>query len=270
MFIKLFHTFLTFLLFSFVGTDKDTKIQQEFQGKAYYFSKSKMELGAWGARMSEAQKKQIQERLKNRLEKTYVLTFNKSESLFYEEEKVQAISGATDSWGSNFTRGKQYKNVNENRLVQEQEFYGKKFLIKDQLQPIEWKMESESKQIGNYLCFKATAVVPTQELTWFNFSWGDLNQDENQEIQLTAIEAWYTLQIPIQQGPAEYWGLPGLILEVSAGNTTMLCSQLTLNPSEVVEIKMLEKGKEINKLDYNQTIKSKMLEMRNNRGRRRG
>ena len=33
---------------------------QKFQGKAYYFSKSKMELGNWGARMSEAQKKQIQ------------------------------------------------------------------------------------------------------------------------------------------------------------------------------------------------------------------
>ena len=48
--------FLAFLLFSFVGTDKDTTIQQEFQGKAYYFSKSKMELGAWGARMSEAPK----------------------------------------------------------------------------------------------------------------------------------------------------------------------------------------------------------------------
>ena len=28
-----------------------------------------MELGAWGARMSEAQKKQIKNRLKNRLEK---------------------------------------------------------------------------------------------------------------------------------------------------------------------------------------------------------
>ena len=42
---------------------------QRFQGKAYYFSKSKMELGNWGARMSEAQKKQIQNRLKNRLEK---------------------------------------------------------------------------------------------------------------------------------------------------------------------------------------------------------
>ena len=42
---------------------------QDFQGKAYYFSKSSLELGTWGARMSEAQKKQIKARLKNRLEK---------------------------------------------------------------------------------------------------------------------------------------------------------------------------------------------------------
>ena len=115
---------------------------QEFQGKAYYFSKSRMDLGTWGARMSEAEKKQIQSRLKNRLEKTYTLSFNKEESLFKEEEKVDAISGATDSWGSNFTRGEQYKNIRTEELVQAQEFYGKRFLVKDALQEIEWKMDS--------------------------------------------------------------------------------------------------------------------------------
>ena len=99
---------------------------------------------------------------------------------------------------------------------------------------------------------------------------GTLNDDENQEIKLTSIEAWYTLQIPIQHGPAEYWGLPGLILEVNSGNTTMLCSKVVINPSDIVSIKVPDKGKEINKLDYNQTIIGKMLEMRNNRGRRRG
>lgn len=259
-----------YIFFSLLGSSEKLKDIQQFQGKAFYFSKTKMELGAWGARMSEAQKKQIKNRLKNRLEKTYILTFNRDESIFYEEEKVDAMSGATDSWGSNFARGKQYKNVSENRLVQSQEFYGKKFLVKDKLQEIKWKMESESKQIGNYLCFRATAVVPSKELSWFNFSWGDLNDDENQEIKLTSIEAWYTLQIPIQHGPAEYWGLPGLILEVNSGNTTMLCSKVVINPSDLVSIKVPDKGKEINKLDYNQTIKGKMLEMRNNRGRRRG
>ena len=84
---------------------------QKFQGKAYYFSKSKMELGNWGARMSEAQKKQIQSRLKNRLEKKYILSFNMQESTFLEEDKIDAISGATDSWGGYFSRGDLHKNI---------------------------------------------------------------------------------------------------------------------------------------------------------------
>lgn len=264
---KFIFSILTFLL---ISSASENSIQ-DFQGKAYYFSKSTLNLGSWGARMSEAQKKQMQSRLKNRLEKTFILSFNKDESIFEEEEKVDAISGATDSWGSNFSRGKQYKNVKENKLIQAQEFYGKRFLVKDELQSIKWNMETESKQVGNYLCFKATAVVPEKELSWYDFSWSDLNDDkDNPEVKLTQIEAWYTLQIPLKQGPAEYWGLPGLILEVSAGKTTMLCSQVIINPKDKIEIKTPDKGKEITKLDYSNTIQSKMLEMRNNRGRRRG
>jgi GLPGLI family protein len=264
------------LLFSFKPT------VEEFQGQAFYFSKSKMELGSWGARMSEAQKKQVQARLKNRLEKTYVLSFNKEESLFNEEDKLDAISGATDSWGNNFSRGEQYKNVKENALVQSQEFYGKRFLVKDKLQEISWNMGKESKQIGQYLCFKATALVPTSELTWFDFSWSDLRTADNAmktdstavetlepEIKKTEVEAWYTPQIPVSHGPAEYWGLPGLILEVSAGGTTMLCAKIVMNPKEKINIEAPDKGKEITKSEYQKTIQSKMLEMRNNRGRRR-
>lgn len=254
-------------------TPESFQTTQDFQGRAYYFSKSKMELGSWGARMSEAQKKAIKNRLKNRLEKTYTLSFNAQESLFEEEEKVDAISGATDSWGSNFARGKQYKNVDQNQLVQIQEFYGKRFLVKDQLQKIEWKMLPETKQIGQYTCFKATAVVPEQELTWFNFSWSDLSNTGSSttepEIKLTPIEAWYTMQIPVKHGPAEFWGLPGLILEVSAGNTTILCSEIVMNPKVRKPIKAPSKGTEINKKDYRTTIVNKMSEMRNSYGRRR-
>ncbi len=272
--------YAAFIAFSFLFTltfTSETETQ-EFQGKAYYFSKSKMELGRWGARMSEAQKKQIQARLKNRLEKTYVLSFDKVASVFDEEDQINAISGATDSWGSNFSRGKQYKNVKENQLIQSQEFYGKKFLVKDKLQKIEWKMGSESKQIGQYMCFKATASVPKDQLNWYNFSWRDIRRpstteasEENKEpeIEMTEVEAWYTLQIPVSHGPAEFWGLPGLILEVSAGNTVMLCTKVVINPDEVVEIEAPSKGKEITIKDYQATVKGKMQEMRDNRGRRR-
>jgi GLPGLI family protein len=275
--------FLT-LSFLFLVSFKPSTTAQEFQGQAYYFSKSKMELGSWGARMSEAQKKDVAARLKNRLEKSYVLNFNKVESVFNEEDKLDAISGATDSWGNNFSRGEQYKNVKDNALVQVQEFYGKKFLVKDKLQVIEWKMGKETKQIGQYTCFKATASIPSSDLAWYNFSWADLRrpaatekkadaaveETPAPEVKMTEVEAWYTPQIPVSHGPGEYWGLPGLILEVSADNTTMLCSKIVMNSGENVKIQAPEKGKEITKSEYQATIQKKMSEMRNNRGRRRG
>ncbi len=248
----------------------------DFQGKAYYMTKSRMELGNWGARLSEAQKKQIAERLKNRLEKNYVLTFNKEESFFIEEDKLDAVSGATDSWGKNFSPGDQYKNVKDNLQIQDQEFYGKRFLVKDKLQPIEWKMGTESKQIGNYMCMKATALVPTEELTWYEFSWGQLGSGnasedgEEVEVPMTEVEAWYSPQLPVSHGPLEYWGLPGLILEVSAGNTTILCSKIVMNPKEKVKIEAPDRGKVVTKKEYRKTITDKMKEFREMRMGRRG
>ena len=263
------------ILLSSGFTPKKNKSVQDFQGKAYYFSKAKMDLGTWGARLNEGQKKEVEARLKNRLQKNYVLTFNKEESFFEEEDQLDAMSGATDSWGKNFTPGHQYKNVKTNSQVQNQEFYGKNFLVKDSLQPIVWVMGKETKEIGNYTCFKATALIPTNELTWYNFSWNRLNETTDDsakdDIAMTIVEAWYTPQIPVGHGPLEYWGLPGLILEVSAGNTTMLCSKIIINPKEQVEIKAPEKGKIVSKQEYQQIISKKMIEFRDNRsGRRRG
>jgi len=146
--------------------------------------------------------------------------------------------------------------------------------VNDVLQPIAWSLESETKQIGNYSCFKATASIPTDDLTWYSFSWDKLRRTTAsdstavKEVKMTQVEAWYTLQIPVRHGPLEYWGLPGLILEVSADNTTMLCSKLVINPDEVIEIEAPSKGKEVSKIEYRDIITEKMKEFRNNRRRR--
>ncbi|MFD1314216.1 GLPGLI family protein [Namhaeicola litoreus] len=250
---------------------------QDFQGKAYYFSKSTMELGSFGATMSEAQKKQIQERLKNRLEKTYILTFNKEESTFKEDEKIDAISGATDSWGKNFSPGEQYKNIKTKTLLQRQEFYGKQFLIKDDLLSVNWKIGTETKKIGQYTCFRATASIPSSDLAWYDFSWDSLRNREQKkdsvgdaiikDIKMTDVVAWYTPQVPLSQGPLEYWGLPGLILEINVGGTTILCSKIVMNPEEKSKIEAPDKGKIVSKQEYQEIISSKMQEMRDNRGR---
>lgn len=270
---------LSFLTLSFFIIDGEQKPSKDFQGRATYISKSKMDLGRWGARMSEAQKKQIAARLKNRLEKEFTLVFNKEESLFNEEEQLDAISGATDSWGKNFAAGESYKNVKTDAQIQQQEFYGKKFLVKDKLQTMEWTLGKATKKIGNYTCFKATTFIPTDDLLWYSFSWGRMrsnnttqeesNTNEQKAVEVTQVEAWYTPQIPVRHGPSEYWGLPGLILEVSAGDTTMLCSKLVLNPDETIEIEAPKKGTIVTKSEYQDIIQKKMAEFRNNRMRRR-
>jgi GLPGLI family protein len=265
-----------FILLSIFYVSSSINFNDNFQGKATYVSKTKMELGSWGARMSEAQKKQIAARLKNRLEKEFTLVFNKEESLFVEEEQLDAISGATDSWGKNFAAGENYKNVKSNTQIQQQEFYGKKFLVKDNLQDIQWTLLNESKKIGNYTCYKAKTFISTDDLQWYSFSWSrmrsssDSDESENDsQTDVTEIEAWYTPEVPVRHGPSEYWGLPGLILELSAGQTTMLCTKVVINPTEKIEIEAPRKGTEIDKDGYQDLIQKKMAEFRNNRMRRR-
>lgn len=276
--IPYFYKIICFLSIPFIFGSISESETNDFQGQAVYMSKSRLELGRWGARMSEAQKKDIAIRLKNRLEKEFTLTFDKEASLFVEEEQLDAISGATDSWGKNFSAGENYKNVKINSQIQQQEFYGKKFLIKDVLQPIDWTLGSATKRIGNYTCYKATTFIPTDDLLWYSFSWSRMRKPEDAtesdevsetQVEVTQVEAWYTPQIPVRHGPSDYWGLPGLILEVSAGDTTMLCTKIVLNPNEKTEIKAPRKGDVLAKAEYQDLIQNKMLEFRNNRMRRR-
>lgn len=271
-FFSFFALFLCFI---------QTTIAQDFQGKAVYQTKTTMDMGEWGGReMSEQQRKQIMDRMKNFLEKTYILTFNKTESIYKEDEKLAAPGAGGGGWGgfaSSFTGGPQYKNVKDQELLQEQEFFGKKFLIKDELKKLEWKMGTETKQIGQYLCFKATATKTVDEFDWRSMrrrnneketekaADSTKTRDLMEEIEVPKtieVVAWYTPQIPVNQGPGEYWGLPGLILEVNADRTTILCTKIVLNPAEKEEIIVPSKGKEITQEEYNKTIKQKMEEMR--------
>ncbi|ALJ05139.1 ribonuclease Z [Pseudalgibacter alginicilyticus] len=250
--------------------------QKDFQGIAFYESKTSVDMSNFGGgQMSEERKKEISERMKSALEKTYTLTFNQSESMYKEEEKLEAPSQGR---GPNFramipTGGPQYKNVKDLKVLQEQEFFGKQFLIKDDLQKLEWELGSETKTIGQYMCFKATAIKKDDSFNLGNFgrrgSDSENNETEEKDAPEIVVTAWYTPQIPVNQGPDQYWGLPGLVLEVNAGRTTILCSKIILNPSEKETIKKPSKGKEVTQEEYDEIVKKKMAEMesmRNNRG----
>ena len=94
------------------------------------------------------------------------------------------------------------------------------------------------------------------------------DSDSDSQVEVTQVEAWYTPEIPVRHGPSDYWGLPGLILEVSAGETTMLCTKIVINPSNKIKIEGPKKGTVLNKRGYQDLIQNKMVEFRNNRMRR--
>ena len=63
---------------------------QNFAGQAFYQSKTTVDMDNFGREgMSEDMKKQIMSRMKSFLEKTYILTFNGSESLYKEEASLE-------------------------------------------------------------------------------------------------------------------------------------------------------------------------------------
>lgn len=252
---------------------------QDFQGQAYYISKTNPDLDSWGGQnMSEAQKKQIMDRMRSMFEKTYILTFDKEASIFKEEEVLDAPGQQSfGMWGNSFSAGPQYKNVKTQQFIQDQEFFGRQFLITDALQHLDWKLGSETKQIGQYLCMKATATKSVDEFDWRSMrrrnpkkekttktddAKSSAVSDEIEVPKTIEVTAWYTPQIPVSQGPGEFWGLPGLILEVNADRTTILCNKITINPQQKIEIQAPEKGKVISRADYNATVKQKMKEMR--------
>ena len=264
--------FLVLMLFA-------TPLQaQDFQGLAVYQSKTNFDMSRFPATMAPDQKARIKARINANLEKVYELHFNATESEFKEQEKIEAPGQQGSSrggwWGGG--QGVNYKNLKEKQLAKEREITGKKFLIKDDLVPYNWQMTSESRMIGNYLAFKAIAAVTKEnspQVRWGGRRNQENDSTENKEVETPEVEfitAWYTLDIPVSNGPADYWGLPGLILEVSQGDTTMLCTKIVMNPKDAVEIKSPTKGKVVTQSEFDDIFEEKMMEMRERYGRGRG
>ncbi|BDB56607.1 GLPGLI family protein [Flavobacterium ammonificans] len=294
----------TILLFFFALVYTNSFAQKDFQGMAVY--ESKTSTSDFKARfegnksITPDMQKMMEERMKKMFEKTFVLNFDKSASIYKEEEKLEASNqGGGFRMMSSMTGGggTYYKNVKDKTYSVDKDFMGKEFLVKDSLASLNWKMEAETRVIGGYTCYKATAVKAASKTDFRNFrpkkeeaaqkdspkKEETAQQEKPKEAPKTSfmdalelpkeitITAWYTPEIPVSQGPEGYWGLPGLILEVNDGKTIILCSKVVLNPKEKTEIKAPSKGKTVSQNEYDEIVVKKMEEFREmNQGRSGG
>ena len=84
-----------------------------------------------------------------------------------------------------------FKNRHTNTITSIDGDITEMFLVEEVILPQEWTVFPDTMTILNYLCFKATTTFRGRN-----------------------YNAWFTLDIPINDGPWKIYGLPGLILRL--------------------------------------------------------
>ena len=254
---------------------------QEFQGKAEYFSKRiiKEKVEKLSPENKETSNPEFenawQDAMKKATEKKHLLIFNKGECLYEEQqalEKPEIPSSGMVISVSYSGGGKKYLNLKNKKSIVEEEIFGKEFLIVEPLEKPDWKLLNETKKIGEYNCFKAEILIQVTEKQKEEYK-EFLKKEETkpslfkmEEPKDKTIVAWYTPEIPVSFGPNNYWGLPGLILEINEDETIILCSKVTLSNKEKSKIKVPNTGDKVTQKKFDEIQKKKTDSMKNEDG----
>lgn len=229
---------------------------QEFQGRVIYISKSLNNVVFDTKAMSDEKAKELNEKVNKMFEKTFVLNFNKTESIYQQEQKLKETGSRGSTFASDL-EGELYKNSQTKKYLKAEEFANKNYIISDVLKSYNWDLTQESKKIGNYTCYKAISItkVTNKELQEYEVEKAKQSKNktsffnlEKPKDKMTTV--WYNPEIPVSHGPNQYWGLPGLIMEVNENNLIILCSKVVLNPKDKKSIKVPKNGKVISQNSY--------------------
>ncbi|MEE9371895.1 MAG: GLPGLI family protein [Saprospiraceae bacterium] len=117
------------------------------------------------------------------------------------------------------------------------EILGKKYLVKDEIPKLKWKILNEIKEVEGYLCMKAETI---------------------NKIKGQTVHAWFTDGINFFGGPEGYSGLPGMILElvINDGDVVVTATSVSLEETDVkLPVPKKMKGKEITFIDFDIIVK---------------
>lgn len=144
------------------------------------------------------------------------LNFNSEGSSYRVDEKLQ-VDGIESINITYFFAGANnlyYHNKDSLSVIQTNTSLGKIFLIKNELPS--WIITKETKMIDGLECIKAYTT--------------NLSGDKKRP----AATVWFSPSIPVNYGPMQYFGLPGLIIEVQFGKMTLIAEKISLNKKNVV------------------------------------
>lgn len=231
---------------------------QDFQGKAIYKTYrggAKIEVKG-----DDAMSKQLTEALKRQSQRTYILYFNTTESMYKQEAELKTsmddIAGVTVDVLGGSQQQELYKNVAKGTFRSKRDFMGKTFSIVDTLPKPKWELLPDKKTIGNYTCYKATM----QTVRTINKPNPETYKFEP-VVDTLVTTVWYTPEIAVSNGPQKFFGLPGLILEVQQGKSRIACTEIVLNTDEKVVIEAPRGGQKVSQKEFDNIKEKKMEEM---------
>lgn len=154
----------------------------------------------------------------------FELNFKNGESYYYF---VPVLDEGDYNVGSKAGRTPYYTNNKTDTIIEMTPSLGNIYI-----KPLNWKITQETKQVGEYQCYKAitTERLYSRQGHYYN----------------ETIVAWFTPEIPLNFGPKSYKGLPGLILEVETPIYTMTATRINLHPDEKdVKIKRIGENEKV-------------------------
>jgi len=181
-----------------------------------------------------------------------VLYFTNSVSLFEDIKDVKPMTNIEKKavYMANYGKSpkpkmvKLYIDIKENKKIEQLEFMTRNFIKETEVVKKNWKLTSELKKIIDYTCMSAEIIS-----------------------EKDTIIAWYTPQIPISTGPAEYLGLPGLVLAIEKNNETILLATSIdlVKPESEILIKP-NTGKKVSQKELDKIVEEKIKEFENTKG----
>ncbi len=135
-----------------------------------------------------------------------------------------------------------YIDFQEESKTALQEFMTREFLVESKLENKGWKLDPTRKKIGEYVCMKATMNLE-----------GD------------TVTAWFAPEIPVPAGPADYYGLPGIVLAVERlGETILMATSIDLTPLPAELLVKPDAGKKTSPEDFDRIVEEKVAEFKKN------
>jgi len=167
------------------------------------------------------------------------LYYNKGESLYTKSNDFQPGSEDGDINIVMDNNDVMYKNHQKKQCIAQEAIFEKRFLIEEPFMDVSsWKLENDQNQIAGYNCKKA--------------------------INKNGIIAWYATDIPISDGPANYMGLPGLILMIETPQMSIIAKDIDLDSSNNETIKVPTTGKKVTRVEYDELFEKKIQELQAN------